>query len=233
MKKDPLYRRHRFPPSVISHCVWLYYRFSLSYRDIELMMAERGLTLSYESIRYWCLKFGLTYARKLKASKQWGDTWHLDEVYCRIGGEMMYLWRAVDQDGQTIDLLVQRKRNQLAASRFLRKLRKQSESPRVIVTDKLKSYLKPCKVLFANTAHRRDKGANNRAENSHQPTRLREAKMRCFKSIKQAQRFLSNFSTIYDYFRYDQHKTSASTHRILRARSFECWRTITLNPSAA
>ena len=89
MKKDPLYRRHRFPPSVISHCVWLYYRFSLSYRDIELMMAERGLTLSYETIRYWCLKFGLTYTRKLKASKLWGDTWHLDELYCRIGGEMM------------------------------------------------------------------------------------------------------------------------------------------------
>jgi len=126
MKKDPLYHRHRFPPEVISHCVWLYYRFSLSYRDIELMMAERGITLTYETIRYWCLKFGLTYARKIKASKQWGDTWHLDEVYCRIGGEMMYLWRAVDQDGQTIDLLVQHKRNQLAAARFLRMLRKQS-----------------------------------------------------------------------------------------------------------
>jgi putative transposase len=233
MQKDPLYRRHRFPPEVISHCVWLYYRFALSYRDIELMVAERGLTLSYESIRYWCIKFGLAYARKLKASKQWGDTWHLDEVYCRIGGEMMYLWRAVDQDGQTIDLLVQRKRNQQAAARFLRKLRKQSESPRAIVTDKLKSYLKPCKALFADTAHRRDKGANNRAENLHQPTRLREAKMRCFKSIKQAQRFLSNFSTIYDYFRYDQHKTSASTHKILRIKSFECWRTIALNPSVA
>ena len=90
-EKSPLYHRHRFPPEVISHCVWLYYRFSLSYRDIELMMAERGLSLTYETIRYWCLKFGMTYARKLKAGKQCGDTWHLDEVYCRIGGEMMYL----------------------------------------------------------------------------------------------------------------------------------------------
>ncbi len=232
MQKDLLYKRHRFPPEVISHCVWLYYRFSLSYRDIELIMAERGLTLSYESIRNWCLKFGFVYARKLKGSKQWGDNWHLDEVYCRIGGEMMYLWRAVDQDGQTIDLLVQRKRNQLAAARFLQKLRRHNETPRIIVTDKLKSYVKPCKSLFAVSAHKRDKGANNRAENSHQPTRLREAKMRCFKSIKQAQRFLSNFATIYDYFRYDQHKTTASTHRILRARSFECWQAVILSPSA-
>ncbi len=233
MKKDPLYRRHRFPPSVISHCVWLYYRFSLSYRDIELMMAERGLILSYETIRYWCLKFGSLYVKQLKRAKSYGDTWHLDEVFCRIGGEMRYLWRAVDQDGQTIDLLVQRKRNQQAAARFLQKLRKSSDSPRMIVTDKLKSYVKPCKSLFADSAHKLDKGANNRAENSHQPTRLRETKMRCFKSIKQAQRFLSNFATIYDCFRFDQHKTIASTHRILRARSFECWQTVTLNPSAA
>jgi len=233
MKKDPLYHRDRFPPEVISHCVWLYYRFSLSYRDIELMMAERGLSLTYETIRYWCLKFGMTYARKLKAGKQCGDTWHLDEVYCRIGGEMMYLWRAVDQDGQTLDILVQRKRNKDAAERLFKKLRKHGESPRKIITDKLASYIKPCKTLFANTAHIRNKGANNRAENSHQPTRLREAKMRCFKSLKQAQRFLSNFGTIYDYFRYDQHKTTASTHRILRAQSFEFWRNVAQNPSAA
>lgn len=131
-----------------------------------------------------------------------------------------------------MDMLVQRKHNQLAAARFLRKLRKQSESQRVIVKDKLKIYLKPCKALFANILHRRDMGDSNRAENSHQPTRLREAKMRCFKSIQQAQRFLSNFATIYDYFCYDQHKTSSSRHKILRSKSFECWRTIALNPSA-
>ena len=111
-------------------------------------MAERGLTLTYETIRYWCLKFGMTYARKLKVGKQWGDAWHLDEVYCRIGGEMMYLWRAVDQDGQTLDILVQLKRNQQAAERFFRKLRKQNESPRNIVTDKLKSYIKSCQSMF-------------------------------------------------------------------------------------
>ena len=233
MKKDPLYHRHRFPPCVISHCVWLYYRFSLSYRDIELMMAERGLALSYETVRYWCLKFGNQYTKQLKIAKSYGDTWHLDEVFCRIGGEMSYLWRAVDQDGQTIDLLVQRKRNQQAAARFLQKLRKSSDGPRVIVTDKLRSYIQPCSLLFNNATHKRDKSSNNRAENSHQPTRLREAKMRCFKSVQQAQRFLSNFATIYDFFRYDQHKTSAATHKILRAKSFEYWRAVTLNPSVA
>ena len=115
------------------------------------MIRERGLTLTCETIRYWCLKFGLTYARKLKASKQWGDTWHLDEVNCRIVGEMIYLWRAIDQDGQTINLLVQRKRNQLAAARFFRKLRKHNESPRTIVTDKLKAtlyHVKHCLLTY-------------------------------------------------------------------------------------
>ncbi|GHA80441.1 IS6 family transposase [Formosimonas limnophila] len=194
-------------------------------------MAERGLDLTYETVRYWCLKFGSQYAKRIKKHQQCGDRWHLDEVYCRIGGEMMYLWRAVDQDGQTLDILVQRKRNAQAALKFLKKLRKQGAYPRSIVTDKLKSYIKPSKCVFSGARHIRDKGANNRAENSHQATRLREAKMRCFKSLGQAQRFLSNFGSIYDFFRFDAHKTSAKTHRILRARSFEFWRNLTQNPS--
>lgn len=233
MQKDRLYHRHRFPPAIISHCVWLYYRFSLSYRDIELMMAERGLTLSYESIRYWCIKFGSQYAKQLNKVKSWGDTWHLDEICCSIGGKMMYVWRAVDQDGQTIDVLVQRKRDSKAATRFFSKLRRKAPAPRFIITDKLKSYIEPCQSLFTQTTHIRNKGSNNRAENSHQPTRLREAKMRCFKSIAQAQTFLNTFSTIYDFFRYDQHKLTASNHRILRARNFELWQSVALNPSAA
>ena len=178
-EKDPLYHRHRFPPAIISHCVWLYYRFSLSYRDIELMMAERGLILTYETIRYWCLKFGSKYAKRLNTTKSCGDTWHLDEVYCNIGGEIMYLWRAVDQDGQTLDVLIQRKRDSQAAARVFRKLRKITPTPRFIITDKLKSYIQPCKALFNSKIHKRDKGSNNRAENSHQQTRLRETKMRC------------------------------------------------------
>ena len=137
----------------ISHCVWLYYRFSLSYRDIELMMAERGLSLTYETIRYWCLKFGHLYAKQMRKRKVWGDTWHLDEVFCRINGQVHYLWRAVDQDGQVLDILVQRKRNKPAADRFFRKLKKQGYSPRSIVTDKLASYRAPRKVHFPLTRH--------------------------------------------------------------------------------
>ena len=144
MKPKNIYRCHRFPPVIISHCVWLYYRFSLSFRDIESLMAEKGVVITYESIRLWCLKFGQIFSKKLKAKHTgYGDQWFLDEVFCKINGQMVYLWRAVDQDGQTIDILVQNKRDSKAAKRFLKKLRKQGGQPRLLVTDKLKSYVKP------------------------------------------------------------------------------------------
>ena len=150
MKTDQLYRRHRFPPDVISRFVWLYYRFSLSYRDVELMKAGRGLELTYETIRKWCLKFGTIYAKKLKAKKEWGDQWYRDEVYCRVVRGDGLLWRAVDQQGQTLEILVQRKRNKGAAERLFRKLRKHGDSPRKVVTDKLKRYFQ-----MQNIAERR------------------------------------------------------------------------------
>ena len=227
--KNP-YHRHRFPSEIISHCVWLYYRFSLSYRDIELMMAERGLSLTYETIRYWCLKFGHLYAKQMRKRKVWGDTWHLDEVFCRINGQVHYLWRAVDQDGQVLDILVQRKRNKPAADRFFRKLKKQGYSPRSIVTDKLASYRAPRKVHFPLTRHITEKWQNNRAENSHQVTRMRERKMRKFKSLVQAQRFLSAMGEIYDHFQIGRHKTTATVYRTLLKRSLDSWRTIAQNP---
>ncbi|WP_434778002.1 IS6 family transposase [Neisseria sp. Ec49-e6-T10] len=178
--------------------MWLYYRFSLSFRDIELMMAEKGIVITYESIRLWCLKFGQIFSKKLKARlADYGDKWFLDEVFCKINGQTVYLWRAVDQDGQTIDILVQKKRDSHAAKRFLKKLRKQGGQPRLLVTDKLKSYIKPCSQLFPSVIYTRNKGENNRAENSHQVTRLRERKMRKFKSIKQAQKFLTNFAKLH------------------------------------
>ncbi len=137
-----LYRRHRFPGEIISHCIWLYYRFSLSYRDIEEMMAQRGVRVSYETIRQWCLKFGQTIAEELRRRRpQPGDKWHLDEVYLKINGRTHYLWRAVDQQGVVLDILVQSRRNKGAAIRFLRRLLTGMHyTPRVIVTDKLKSY---------------------------------------------------------------------------------------------
>ena len=175
-----LYRRHRFPSEIISHSVWLYFRFALSYRDIEEIMRVRGITLTYESIREWCLKFGQTFANELRRRRpQPGDKWHLDEVFLKINGKDHYLWRAVDQDGNVLDILVQSRRNKKAAKRFFRKLLKGLQDvPRVIITDKLKSYGAAKAEIMPGVEHRQHKGLNNRAENSHQPTRVREKVMR-------------------------------------------------------
>jgi putative transposase len=163
--------------------VWLYFRFSVSYRDIEELMAKRGVTVTYETIRAWCYKFGQDYAKRIRARRgQLGDTWHRDEVYLKIGGRLQYLWRAVNQDGSVLDILVQPHRGKEAAARFFKKLlRGLRYAPRVVVTDRLASYTAPCAELLPNTVHRRDKGLNNRAQNSHQSTRKRERRMRGFK----------------------------------------------------
>lgn len=183
-RSSSLYRRHRFPGEIISYCVWLYYRFSLSYRDIEELMAQRGVRVSYETIRQWCLKFGQTMAAELRRRRpRPGDKWHLDEVYLKINGRTHYLWRAVDQEGVVLDILVQSRRNKQAAKRFLgRLLRGMQYAPRIIVTDKLKSYGAAITELKLQVDHRQHKGLNNRAENSHQPTRQRERAMRRFSS---------------------------------------------------
>jgi putative transposase len=188
-----LYRRHRFPVEIISHCVWLYFRFALSFRDVEEMLAMRGISLSYETIREWCLKFGQTYANGLRhKSPRPGDRWHLDEVFLKINGRLHYLWRAVDQDGDVLDILVQSRRDQKAAKKFFRKLLKGLRYvPRVIITDKLKSYNAAKIEVMPSVEHRQQKYQNNRAENSHQSTRLRERVMRRFESAGHAQRFLS------------------------------------------
>src|SRR5882724_10864964 len=169
------YRGYRFPREIIAHCVWLYFRFGLSFRDIQEMMLERGVEVSYEAIRLWCLKFGADYAKRLRRQRgQPGGTWHLDEVFCKINGELVYLWRAVDESGEVLDVLVQKRRDMKAAKRFFRKLLKGHRYvPRAIVTDKLASYAAAKKDLMPSVAHHRGWQMNNRAENSHQPTRLR------------------------------------------------------------
>ena len=189
----PSYRGYRFPPEIISHAVWLYHRFCLSFRDVEDLLAERGGTVSYESIRQWCRKFGPEYARALRRRQvRLGDTWHLDELFVTIRGQRQYLWRAVDQDGDTIDILVQPRRDRCAAERFFRKLlRGQGGEPRRLVTDKLRSYAAAHRKVMPSVLHDTAAYANNRAEVSHQPTRQRERQMRRFKSPAQAQRFLS------------------------------------------
>ena len=187
------YKGFRFPPEIISHCVWLYHRFPLSFRDVQELMLERGVDVSYETIRAWCDRFGQQYANQLRRrGPRPGDKWHLDEVFVSINGAQRYLWRAVDQHGNVLDILVQSRRNAVAAKKFFRRLLKGLRYvPRVIVTDKLAGYQVAHRELMASVQHRRSKCLNNRAENSHQPTRHRERGMKRFTSIRHAQRFLS------------------------------------------
>src|SRR6202140_1790078 len=162
----PLYHRHRFPAEIISHCLWLYCRFCLSDRDVEEIMAEREVVVTYETIRDWSQKFGGSYAKRLRTrAPRPGDRWHLDEVYLSINGKLQYLWRAVDQDGEVLDILVQPRRNRQAAKRFFRKLLQLLQYvPRVIITDKLGSYAAAKTEVLPNVLHIHDTRANNRAE---------------------------------------------------------------------
>lgn len=221
----PSYKRHRFPTEIISHCVWLYYCLPLSYRQVELLMAQRGIEVTYETIRQWCHKFGQTYANDLRRRRpKPGDTWHLDEVFLKINGTTHYLWRAVDQDGNVLDILVQSRRNQAAAVRFFRKLLREYEYvPRVLITDKLGSYGAAKRQVLPGVEHRAHKGLNNRAENSHRPTRQRERGMQRFKAPGQAQRFLAAFEPIAGHFRTRRHRLSAAEHRQEQARRFQVW----------
>lgn len=223
------YRRHRFPPEIISYAIWLYYRFSLSYRDIEDLRAERGVIVSYESISRWCLKFGPRYQRSLKKREgRLGDDWFVDEVFVSIAGKQHYLWRAVDQDGDVLEIMVQHRRNQAAAERFFRRvLKSQGLEPRRAVTDGLRSYVPAIRNVLPNTVHDRTKYANNRAENSHQPTRRRERQMQRFKSAQQAQRFLGLHARVGNLFQYGRHLMQAKHHRAFRERAFAVWCSVT------
>jgi putative transposase len=225
MRTNSRYHRHRFPAEIISHSVWLYFRFALSFRDVEEMLAQRGVVLTYETIRAWCLKFGQTYANDLRRrSPRSGDRWHLDEVFFKINGSIHYLWRAVDQDGEVLDIMVQSRRDKRAAKKFFRKLLKRLRYvPRTIVTDKLKSYSAAKAEVMPSVAHHQQKYQNNCAENSHQPTRLRERLMRRFKSPGHGQRFLSAFGIINSHFRVGRHLYRASAYREVMRSRFNTW----------
>jgi putative transposase len=226
---DSLYRGHRFPREIISHSVWLYFRFGVSFRDVEEMMAARGVMLSYETVRRWCDKFGKQYVDGLRRRRpRTGDKWHLDEVFLKINGVTHYLWRAVDQNGVVLDVLVQPKRDRFAAIRFFRKLlRGTGRKPRVIITDKLRSYGAAKRVVMPGVAHRQHRYLNNRAENSHQPTRERERRMRRFKSGWHAQRFVEVHGIITSHFRPRRHLLSAADYRRLRSKRFRIWNQVT------
>ena len=236
MKPPPNpHHRHRFPAEIISHAVWLYHVFSLSLRDVELILAERGVFLTYETVRRWCRKFGESFADSMRRRRpRPGDRWHLDEVFIRIQGVQHYLWRAVDQNGVVLDILVQSRRNTKAAKRFFKRLLKGLQfAPPVIVTDKLRSYGAAKREVLPDAEHRQSRYLNNRAENSHQPTRRRERQMQRFKSGRQAQRFLLAHSFIYGHFRPRRHRMAAGDYRALRADAFKAWRQETCARMAA
>jgi putative transposase len=225
----PSYHGYRFPPDIISHAVWLYYRFCLSFRDAEDLLAQRGVTVTYETIRQWCQTFGLDYARRLRRGRgRLGDTWHLDELFVTIQGQRQYLWRAVDQDGDVIDILVQSRRDRRAAARFFHKLlKRQGREPRRLITDKLGSYSAAHRTVMPSVAHSTWQYENNRAEGSHQPTRQRERQMRGFKTAAHLQRFTSIQGVVQNLFRVGRHLLRAVHHRVLRTRAFAEWDAVT------
>ena len=224
--RDPLYRRHRFPAEVIAHAVWLYFRFPLSLRMVEDMLAARGIIVSHQTVRLWAGKFGSTFANEIyrRSSGRLGDKWHLDEGAISIQGKKHWLWRAVDQDGFVLDVLVQSRRDAKAAKRLMRRLLKgQGRSPRVMITDKLRSYGAAKQNIMPGVEHRSHKGLNNRAENSHQPVRRRERIMKRFKSKRHLQRFGSIHDPIANLFHIPRHDIPSSHHRELRDAAGRMW----------
>ncbi len=223
------YARHRFPPVIIQNAVWLSSRFSLSYRDVEDLLAVRGLDISYETIRPWVIKFGQLYARRLRDNRpRPAGRWHLDEMYVSIGGRWMYLWRAVDSEGEILDVLVQTKRDKRAALKLMRKLLKmQGYVPDAIVTDKLRSYGAALRELGLSTRHVTGGRSNNRAENSHQPVRRRERVSKGFKSPGTAQRILSIHAAVYNHFNVQRHLITRRTLRQFCAAAMDEWHAIT------
>jgi len=221
-----MYKHHRFPPEIIQHAVWLYHRFNLSHRDIEDLLAKRRIAVSYEAIRLWYNKFGPRFARNLRRKHQgFGDTFFIDEVFLKIQGKQHYLWRAVDQDGEVVDVFLQKRRDGKAAKRFFKRLlRNHQGEPRKIVMDKLGSYGVAHRELIPETIHDTSRYANNRAELSHEPTRVRERGIRKFKSIEQAQRFLGAHAAVYNLFNLGRHLISAENYRYFRIRAFASWK---------
>jgi len=220
------YAGYRFPPVIIQQGIWLYLRFTLSFRDVEDLLAERGIVVSYETVRRWVNHFGPIIAADLRKRRpKPHSVWHLDEVYLKIDGRMVYLWRAVDAEGEVLDVLVQSKRNKHAALKLMRKLlKKYAFVPERLITDDLRSYSAAAHDLGIASRHERGRSKNNRAENSHQPTRRRERKMQRFKRVGSAQKFLASHAAVYNTFNVQRHLTSARTHRKLRAAAMGAWR---------
>lgn len=229
------YKGYRFPRQIISHCVWLHHRFTLSFREIELLVAARGIAVSYETIRAWCARFGPEFARQ--AAGESTPTWrqgHLDEVFVKIGGDRKYLWRAVNQHRNVLDILIQDKRDGKAETLVLQETTEETRPPAAGAGHRqLPSYQVAHQKTMSTTEHRQNKYLNNRCENSRQPTRQRERAMKGFRSVGSAQRFLSSLSRISPHFRPPRRRMTATDHRTEIATRFQVWDQVTEQALAA
>lgn len=223
------YHRYRFPPIIIQHAAWLYFLFSLSYRDVEDLLAERGIDVSYETIRRCAKKFGRQYAEQLRLRRpKPSSTWHIEEVFLKIGGKQFYLWQAVDDE--VLDILLQSRRNKVAAVKFLRRIiKKHQATPDVVVTDKWRASMSAVKDILPSKCHLVGKRLNNRAENSHQPTRRRDCKQQHFKTSRSAQQFLSTFTAFYNHFNNQRHLLSRATMKQFRKDATSSWNAAVTN----
>ena len=229
----PRFKGFRFSRDIIAYAVWAYHRFALSSADVEDLLADRGVIVRREMVCNCVTRFDPFFAACIKRDRpRPADKWHLDEVVVQIGGETFWLWRAVDANGDTLDILVQKRRNAKAAMRFFKRLLASYGDPRVVVTDKLRSYIKPIRTQAPKADHRAHKGLNNRAEGSHRPTRKREKIMGRFKSPRQAQRFLAAHDQINVIFRPRRYRLNANSYRHARADAFRLWRDYTLEITA-
>lgn len=231
----PRYKRHRFPAEIIAHAVWLYFRFPLSLRHVEDLLAERGIAVSFQTVSEWTTKFGQEYARcvRRRSRGSFADKWHFDEMVVSIKGKKHWLWRAIDADGYVLDALIQSRRNKKAALKLMRKLLKdQGIRPRVMITDKLKSYDAAKREIMPGVEHRSHKGLNNRAENSHLAVRRRERGMMRFKSARQCQRFVSIHGPIANLFHLHRKHLTAADHRDIRAAAMAVWSEVALSTAS-
>ncbi|NVO56987.1 IS6 family transposase [Rhodobacteraceae bacterium B1Z28] len=223
----------RYPREVIAYAVWAYHRLALSTADVEALLAARGVIVSRETVRLWVNRFGCHFSDCIRRDRpRPNDKWHMDEVVITIRGKKHWLWRAIDARGDVLDILVQTRRNAKAARRFFQRLVTRFGEPRVVITDKLRSYIKPIKTLAPDADHRAHKGLNNAIEVSHRPTRKREKIMGRFKSHRQAQRFLSAHDQINLIFRPRRYRLTATSYRHARSDAFSLWADYTAEMAA-
>jgi putative transposase len=227
------FRYFNSSPAVIRTAVLLYIRFTLSLRQVEDLLHERGIDISQETVRFWWNRLGPVFAAELRNKQrktahqhvQW--RWHLDEVFVRVNGERRYLWRAVDHEGEVLEVYVTKTRDRRAAPVFLKRALKRLGSPSTIVTDQLRSYRAALSELGICDRQDTTRWLNNRAENSHQPFRRRERSMQRFRSDATLQKFVSIHAAIHNHFNLDRHLSPRTVFRQRRDAALSEWRQLT------